>query len=246
MKTASIFIGSTSLLASLAVAAPTRRSTNTIQVFLETGNGGDETRGFPVTLDQVFSTQGNRGLSQGVSAFIRDPTATCQAFTDNAATIPLGNPFTSEMEASFTDAADGSASSNAVPVGAFLCSASAEGLGQAQGGNGAPTGTDPTGNAQGTARVQVEVDIETFVQSEVPLNSVFLTAQSIIGDSALELLLTRATGADVNDVSCQAFADAQATSPVGGPATAQNGGAVLSADRTSPATINAIVCSTSA
>ncbi|KAL9639170.1 MAG: hypothetical protein Q9164_001099 [Protoblastenia rupestris] len=238
MKTASIFIGSTSLLASLAVAAPTRRSTNTIQVFLETGNGGDETRGFPVTLDQVFSTAGNRGLSQGVSAFIRDPTATCQAFTDNAATIPLGNPFTSEMEASFTDASN---TEDAVPVGAFLCSASAEGLGQPQGGNGAPTGT-----AQGTARVQVEVDIETFVQSEVPLNSVFLTAQSIIGDSALELLLTRATGADVNDVSCQAFADAQATSPVGGPATAQNGGAVLSADRTSPATINAIVCSTSA
>ena len=55
-----------------------------------------------------------------------------------------------------------------------------------------------------------------------------------------------ATGVDVSRVSCQAFADAQAKRPIGGPATAANDGAVFTKNRNHPVTISAIICSTSA
>lgn len=236
MKTTSILIGSTSIFAALAVAIPVPSSTDTVQIVLKTGDG-DAARGFAVTINQLFSTKDNPQVSSGVAASIDDKTAICQAFSDNAAKIPLGAPFTAAKPGSFSDTSNGgigSVPSDAVPIGAYLCSRSADGL---KGSSG----------SSATARVQLETESDTFFQNDVPADgSIFLTAKSNFGTTGLDLDLVDATGVDVNLVSCQAFADVAATHPIGGPATAKNGGAILTADRNHPATLNAIVCSVSA
>ena len=222
MKTTSILIASASLFAALGLAVPVPASSETVQIVLKTGDG-DTAVGLTVTLNQVFSTADNRQGSKGVAATVEDPTAVCQAFSDNAGTIRLGSPFTADKPASFSATSNGGTGSNpddAVPIGAFLCSNSAS----------VPS--------TASARVQLEIESDTFIQRDIPADgSIFK-----IDTTGLDLSVVEATDVDVNAVSCQAFADVAAKQAVGGPATSAKD-AILTNDRTHPATINAIVCS---
>ncbi|MCJ1270943.1 hypothetical protein MMC22_010842 [Lobaria immixta] len=231
MKTASILIASASLFAALGLAMPVPASSETVQIVVKTGDG-DSAVGLTVTINQVFSTADNLGASRGVAATIDDPTATCQAFSDNAGTIRLGKPFTADTPASFSAKSSGGTESkpeDAVPIGAFFCFKSAQ---------GAPNGGGNTVPSTASARVQLETESDTFIQRAVPVDgSVFQ-----IDTTGLDLSVVAATDVDVNTVSCQAFADVAAQQPVGGPATSAKD-AILTNDRTQPVAINAIVCS---
>ncbi|MCJ1423606.1 hypothetical protein MMC29_001490 [Sticta canariensis] len=222
MKTTSILIASASLFAALGLAMPLKASSETVQVVVKTGDG-DSAAGLTVTINQVFSTANNPLASKGVAASIDDPTATCQAFSDNAGKIPLGKPFTAKTPASFSATSSGGTESkpeDAVPIGAFFCSNS------------------PSVPSTASARVQLEIESDTFIQREVPANGSIFP----IPTTGLEISLVKATGVDVNQVSCQAFADVAAKHPVGKPATSA-GDVTLTANPNKPVTINAIVCS---
>lgn len=231
MKTTSILIASASLFAALGLAVPVPASGEQVQIVVKTGDG-DSAAGLTVTLNQVFSTANNPVASKGVAATIDDTTATCQAFSDNAGTIPLGSPFTADKPASFSATSSGGTESNpndAVPIGAFLCSKSADGLPTANGSNVPSTAS---------ARVQLEIESDTFIQRDVPVDgSIFK-----IKTTGIDLSVVDATDVDVKKVSCQAFTDVAAKKPVGGPATSTTD-AILTANRNHPTTINAIVCS---
>ena len=226
MKTTSILIASASLFAALGLAMPLKASSETVQVVVKTGDG-DAAAGLTVTINQVFSTANNRAASKGVAATISDPTATCQAFSDNAGTVRLGKPFTANTPASFSAKSSGGVDSkpeDAVPIGAFLCSNSPN----------VPSAAPPVASA----RVQLEIESDTFIQREVPVNgSIFR-----IPTTGLDMSIVSATGVNVNRVSCQAFADVAAKQPVGKPATSA-GDVTLTANNNKPVTINAIVCS---
>ena len=240
MKTISIIAASASLFAACSVAlpAPAATSSTTVQIVVKTGDG-DSAAGLTATLDQVLSTAGQPQAARGVAASIDDPTVICQTFSDNAATKPLGAPFTAAKPASFSATSNGGTGSklaDAVPLGAFLCSHSANGV-KPKGPKGS------TGGQTATARVQLETESDTFFQNDVPVDgSVFLTGKTNFGTSALDMAVVTATGVNPNEVSCQAFADKAAKKPIGGPTTVNNNGAVLSKNRNQPATINAIVC----
>lgn len=162
MKTTYILIGSASFFAALTVAMPVSTSAKTVQLVVKTGDG-DSAAGVTVTLDQVFSTLGQTQASAGVSVSLDDPNAICQAFSDNAATVPLGAPFTSAAPVSFSPTSDGGVDSNikdAVPIGAFLCSNSANGL---------KKGTPGSSTSRATARLQLEIESDTFQNDVRPM-----------------------------------------------------------------------------
>lgn len=210
---------------------PVPASSETVQVVVKTGDG-DSAVGLTVTINQVFSTANNLGASKGVAATISDPNVTCQTFSDNAGTIPLGSPFTADTPASFSATSSGGTESNlndAVPIGAFFCSNSADSLPVADGSNVPSTAS---------ARVQLEIESDTFIQRDVPADG----SAFQIDTTGLDLSVVAATDVDVNKVSCQAFADVAAKQAVGEPATSATD-AILTANRNQPATINAIVCS---
>lgn len=222
MKTASILIASATLFVALGLAVPVPASSETIQVTVSTGDG-DASVGLQVTLNQVFSTADNRGASKGVGARISDEGVTCQAFSDNAGTVPLGSTFTADTPASFSATSSGGTESNpddAVPIGAFFCSNSAD-------GSNIPS--------TASARVQLEIESDTFIQRDIPVDG----SSFQIKTTGLNLSIVTATDVDVNKVSCQAFAGELA---IGEPATLANE-AILSANRNQPTTIDAIVCS---
>ncbi|MCJ1267370.1 hypothetical protein MMC22_007255 [Lobaria immixta] len=225
MKTTSILIASASLFAALGLAIPVPASSDTVQIVVKTGDG-DAAAGLSVTLNKVFSTADQRQASKGVAATIDDPTVTCQAFSDNAGKNRQGDPFTADKPASFSKTSSGGTESNpddAVPLGAFFCSKLASG----------------TQSSTASARVQLEIESDTFIQKDVPADgSIFQ-----INTTGLDLSIVHATGVDVSAVSCQAFTDVAAKQAVGGPATSATD-AILTNDRSQPRTINAIVCST--
>ncbi|MCJ1424709.1 hypothetical protein MMC29_002597 [Sticta canariensis] len=224
MKTTSILIASASLFAALGLAIPVPASSETVQVVVKTGDG-DSAAGLTVTLNQVFSTADNRLASKGVAATISDPAVTCQAFSDNAATIPLGGPFTADTPASFSATSSGGTESqpeDAVPIGAFLCSGS----------------LDVPSESAATARVQLEIESDAFIQRDVPVDgSVFP-----LSTTGLVISVVGATDVGLSQVSCQAFADVAAKHPVGEPATAATE-VTLTADFNHPVPVKAIVCS---
>lgn len=222
MKTTSILIASASLFAALGLAMPLKASSETVQIVVKTGDG-DSAAGLTVTINQVFSTANNPLVSKGVAATIDDPIATCQAFSDNAGTIPLGKPFTAKTPASFSATSSGGTESkpeDAVPIGAFLCTNS------------------PSVPSTASVRVQLEIESDTFIQRDVPADG----SRLLIPTTGLDMSVVDATGVDVNKVSCQAFADVAAKHPVGKPATSARE-VILTTNSNKPVTINAIVCS---
>lgn len=223
MKPTSILIASASLFAAVGLAVPVPASGESVQIVVKTGDG-DSAVGLTVTLNQVVSTADNRGAAAGVAASIDDPSVTCQAFRDNAGTVPLGSPFTAAAPASFSATSSGGTESNpddAVAIGAFFCAASSAGP-----------------HTAASARLQLEIESDTFIQRDVPVDGSIFP----IATTALDVSVVAATDVDLAHVSCQAFADLAATTPLGGPATSATT-AILAADRNRPATISAIVCS---
>ena len=252
MKATSFLISSASVLVAFASAIPMPLSTPRqsaaapIEITFKNGDGDSATT-FSVTADQLLSTAGNSQLSAGVAATISDPTAACQAFSDNAGTKPLGAPFTSTVAGSFTNLANGGVDSvlaDAVPVGAFLCSETADGLKKDE--TALTTSFASSSTAGSTVRVQIEIEADTIVQNDVPIDgSIFLTHTSSFGVTGLDASLVSATGIDVTKVSCQAFADQKATKIIGTPLTA-GVEAIFSADRNAPAIVKALKCSITA
>ncbi|MCJ1464781.1 hypothetical protein MMC07_003394 [Pseudocyphellaria aurata] len=231
MKTTSILIASAALFAALGLAIPVPASSETVQIVVKTGDG-DSAVGLSVTLNRVFSTADNLGASKGVAATVGDSNVICQTFSDNAGTIPLGSPFTEATPASFSATSNGGTGSkleDAVPIGAFFCSNSADGLPKPSGSNLPSTAS---------ARVQLEIESDTFIQRDVPVDGSIFQIQT----TGLDLSIVTATDVDVDKISCQAFADVAAKKPVGGPATSAKD-AILTANRNQPTAVNAIVCS---
>jgi hypothetical protein len=222
------FASAVALVASLTAGLPlsSRYDANTIQVVIKTGDG-DASIQITVTLDQLFTTP-----QQAVAASIFDPTAVCQAFSDSAGTSPLGEPFTAAKGVIFVnDGSVDSVASDAITVGAFLCS------------NSSPS--PPSSPA--TVIIQLEQSADQFVQGTVPADgSIFLTADTNFGTLGLGFSLVKAEGADLDKIKCQAFYDAQATIVAGTFATEANGGVVLTTDRANPVTLNAFKCTVDA
>ncbi|MCJ1395844.1 hypothetical protein MMC18_008730 [Xylographa bjoerkii] len=253
MQLTSVLVGSATLFAIVAIAAPVPQiaAGKTINVTFKNGDG-DSANTFEVTPDVLFLTAGT-GESSGVAATIADPAAVCQAFSDAAATKPLGNQFTSLIPGSFTNLANGGVDSvlaDAVPIGAFLCSESAAGLAKDIAAltrtSTSSSTTTSSSSSTGTVRVELQTDAETFVQGEIPTDgSIFLTADSIFGNRGTFASLVNATGVNLSKVSCVAFTDVAAKQDAGVPFTAANGGAALSASTIEATIINAIVCSAS-
>lgn len=231
MKTTSIIVASASFFAALGLAMPAPASSETVQIVLKTGDG-DSAIDLTVTINQLFSTADNPGASAGVGATIDDPTATCQAFSDNAGIIPLASPFTADTPASFSATSSCGTEPNlkvAVPIGAFFCSKSAGGLPSTGGSNVASTAL---------VRVQVQVESKTFTQTDFPVDGSIVK----FANTAYALSIVAATDVNVNEVSCQAFADIAAKNPVGEPATSAKE-AILTNDRNERQFIGAFVCS---
>ncbi|KAN0078633.1 hypothetical protein V8E54_005146 [Elaphomyces granulatus] len=211
-----------SCLVSAALAAPflARNSSATIQV--QTGDGDAATQ-VTVQLDTVFSTANDSLAQVGINAFVVEPTgATCHAFSDNAALKPLGNDFTDRDHIGvFSD-------NQGVPIGAFFCALSKAAV-DAQVAKGS------------TVRIQNTFDhFEAATQEEIPINTVFKTANSQLGIVSDQLSIVSATGVDVKAITCQAFKDTEGKQPIGQPFTVNNM-AVLSSTGVD-VTINAIKC----
>jgi hypothetical protein len=248
MRTSNLF-SSAALLASLATALPlSSRQANTIQVQIKTGDG-DASIQITVTLDQLFTTP-----QQAVAASIDDPTAICQAFSDSAATEPLGAPFTAANGVTFVnDGSTASVASDAITIGAFLCSSSSSKLqaDEAKTVNSGSSSSSPSSSSSSsssgngvTVTIELEQSADQFVQGQVPADgSVFLTAGTNFGTLGLDFNIVAAQGADVNKIKCQAFYDTSATIIAGTFATEANGGDVLTSDRSNPVTLNAFECS---
>ncbi|KAN0078632.1 hypothetical protein V8E54_005145 [Elaphomyces granulatus] len=232
-----------SCLVSAALAAPflARDSPATIQ--LKTGDG-DASVQVTVPLDTVFSTAKDGQAQVGVNAFVVEPTsATCHAFSDNAALKPLGNDFTNTVTGVFTSsngAGEVGSKNQGVPIGAFFCSLSKAAV-DAQVAKGGTSTSPPPPSSSATVRIQNIFDhLDTAVQEEIPINTVFKTANSQLGNVSGQLSIVSATGVNVNVVTCQAFQDTEGKQPVGQPFTAKNM-AVLSPTGVD-VMINAIKC----
>lgn len=93
-----------------------------------------------------------------------------------------------------------------------------------------------------TARVQLEIESDTFVQEDVPANgSVFRSGRLSKG---LVLGVAGASGVAANRVSCRAFSDAAGKIQiVPGSATAAKD-LILTKNRAQPVSIGSIVCKT--
>jgi hypothetical protein len=245
MRTSLLFFSAT-LFTSLATAGPLfSRRADTIQVQIKTGDG-DASIQVTVTLDQLFTTP-----QQAVAASVNDPTAVCQAFNDSAATQPLGAPFTAANGAIFVnDGSTASVASDAITIGAFLCSSSMSKLLADEAkittpGSSSSSPSSPSSSGSGaTVRIELEQSADQFVQGEVPADgSIFLTAGTNFGTLGLDFNIVEAQGVDVNKIKCQAFYDTAATIIAGTFATEANGGDVLTSDKNNPVTLNAFKCS---
>ena len=146
-----------------------------------------------------------------------------------------------------------------VPIGAFFCSLSKAAV-DAQVAKGGTSTPPPPPSSSATVRIQNIFDhLDTAVQEEIPINTVFKTGQrslyifhsqaidtdiilanSQLGNASDQLSIVSATGVNVNVVTCQAFKDTEGKQPIGQPFTAKNM-AVLSSTGVD-ATINAIKC----
>jgi hypothetical protein len=250
----SLFFTSATLLAGLANALPLQsRQANTIQISIKTGDG-DASVQISVTLDQLFTTP-----QQAVAASIFDPTAVCQAFSDSAATKPLGAPFNAANGVTFVnDGSVASVASDAITVGAFLCSSSSSKLladetktmtsgSSSTSSSSSSSSSSTSSSSTATVTIELEQSADQFVQGTVPANgSIFLTAGTNFGTLGLDFNIVAAQGANVNNVKCQAFYDTSATIIAGTFATEANGGDVLTTDRNNPVTVNAFICTVSA
>ena len=100
------------------------------------------------------------------------------------------------------------------------------------------TSAAPT--TQAVVRIQLETEIETFVQDTVPFNVLFKTANKRRLDSGLEAKIVGTTGIpDSSKVSCQAF-DAN-NKPLGAPFTTVTDGVFSTNGQ--PVPIDAYLCS---
>jgi len=98
--------------------------------------------------------------------------------------------------------------------------------------------------SSGTVLVQLEQSADQFVQTNIPLNTIFATQGTVLGTIGLDLgLVSASSGAGLSHVSCQVFEDVGATVTVGNPATASQD-AILSANPNLPSHISAIKCTT--
>ncbi|MCJ1477317.1 hypothetical protein MMC13_005988 [Lambiella insularis] len=249
MKTTAVVLASTSLFAALALAAPVPQSTasQTVDITFKSGDG-DSATVITATLDQLLVTANNSQASAGVAATVNSGSAQCQAFSDAAATEPLGNAFNAQTSGPFTNLANGGVDSilaDAVPVGAFLCSASIAGLAKDEAA--LTTSSSSSSSSSSTVRIELQTEADTFVQGEVPVDgSIFLTAETIFGEAAISALLVDATGIDLNKVSCVAFSDALAKHEEGLSFTNANGGAALSSSTIEATKLEAFKCTVSA
>ena len=242
----SVLLTSTILLAGLVSALPLSScQANTIQVTIKTGDR-DTTIQVTVTLDQLFITP-----QRAVAASIDDRTAVCQAFSDSAATRPLGAPFTAANSViSVNDGSTGSVASDDITVGAFLCSSSLSKLlgdesdTMTSGSSSSTSLSSSSTSSHATVTIELEQSADQFVQGTVPADgSVFLTAGTQFGTLGLDFNIVDASpGVDLNKVKCQAFYDTAATIIAGSFATEENGGDVLTSDRNHPVTLNAFKC----
>lgn len=93
-----------------------------------------------------------------------------------------------------------------------------------------------------TARVQLEIESDTFVQEDVPANgSVFISRRLSRG---IVLGVAGASGVAANRISCRAFSDeAGKKEIVHGSATAARD-LILTKNRAQPVSIGSIVCKT--
>lgn len=103
-----------------------------------------------------------------------------------------------------------------------------------------PAGPLEARHAGPTARVQLEIESDTFVQEDVPANgSVFRNRRLSKG---LVLGVAGATGVAANRISCRAFSDtAGRIQIVPGSATAATD-LILTKNRAQPVSIGSIVC----
>ena len=246
MRTSTFLTTTIALVTTVSCALPLHaRQADTIQVSIKTGDG-DSSIQITVTLDTLFTTP-----QQAVEASISDPTAVCQAFSDSAATTPLGASFNATTDVTFVnDGSTGSVASEAVTVGAFLCSSSVSALlGDESKTTTSSSSSSSSSTLSGaTVTIELEQSADQFVQGTVPADgSIFLTAGTQFGTLGLDFNIVDASeGTDVNQVTCQAFYDAAATVIAGTFATEANGGDVLTSDRNTPVTVNAFVCSVGA
>lgn len=95
-----------------------------------------------------------------------------------------------------------------------------------------------------TARVQLEIESDTFVQEDVPANgSVFRSASSRLR-KGIVLGVAGASGVAANRVSCRAFSDAAGKVQIvpGSATTATD--LILTKNRAQPVSIGSIICKT--
>jgi len=238
----SILISSFLVSAAFAVPFISRSGSATVQ--MKTGDG-DESIQVTVPLDTVFSTTNDKQAQVGVNALVVEAGPTCHAFSDNAALKPLGNDFTNTVTGVFTSssgAGDVGSNNQGVPVGAFFCSQSKSAV-DAQVAKGSTTSGSPppSSSSSATVRIQNIFDhMDTSTQEDIPIDKLFLTANSQLGTASDELSIVSASGADVKVVSCQAFKDAKGQTPIGTPFTANK--MVVLSSTGADVTINAIKC----
>lgn len=93
-----------------------------------------------------------------------------------------------------------------------------------------------------TARVQLEIESDTFVQEDVPANgSVFRNNRL---SSGLVLGVAGATGVAANRVSCRAFSDTAGKKEIVSGSATINKDLILTRNRAQPVSIGSIVCKT--
>ena len=236
MKTTSILISAVSLFAALSIAIPAPiPAAESVQLVISTGDG-DASVGVSVKLDKVFSTAGQGGAKAGVAVKVNEKGTFCQAFSDNAATKTLGAVFTSDKTLSLSKTSSGGTESvltDAVPIGAFLCSKSPANL---------PSAPSKGTQAVATARVQLEIESDTFVQVDVPANGTPFSDRRL--DSGLVLGIAGAKDVDANKVSCRAFSDAAGRHQIVPGAATSAKDLILTKNRAQPLHIGSIVCRT--
>lgn len=241
-------VTSFAVLTGLATALPLLARDNTIIISIKTGDGDSSTQ-VQVTPDVLFTTP-----TTAVAASLDDSSSICQAFSDSAATKPLGAPFTGAAAANFVnDGSTASVAADAITIGAFLCSTSASSLladeaktmtSTSSTTSSAPPTTSSSSGGNVVVTIQLEQSADQFVQGSVPGDgSTFLTAGTNFGTLGLDFEIVDATGADPNKIKCQAYWDTAATTVAGTFATEANGGDILTMDRNNPATFNAFKCS---
>lgn len=240
MKSTMISSAAALFFAALACAAPVTVRDSSVLINIKTGDGDSATT-ISVPLDQITATSGLS--SQAVAASISDSGVFCQAFSDVAATQPVGSVFSAGKDASYSATSSGgteSVAGDAVAIGSFLCSNSAAGVAPSSSSSGS-TSTQTGSASSGTVRVQLEQESDQFVQADLALDILIATDSTSLGSRGLDLSLVSADGVAVSQVSCQVFSDATGKTPLGNAATAATD-ATLSSDRNTPAVIGAIQC----